>query len=94
MSEQMSQDQSGEHEEYGSMERELIFKLLASHALADRDFFYWLRDDPRSAAAELHIALKDEDVDYIQNQVEWDRIEPVHDEIRESLKLELVTNSW
>ena len=89
-----SEPNTTEHEPYGFMERELIFKLLASHALVDRDFYFWLRKDPRGAAEELHIALTDEDVDYIQNEVEWDRIDAVADSIRESLRLELVTNSW
>jgi len=83
-----------EHEPYGFMERELIFKLLASHAMVDRDFYFWLRKDPRGAAAELHIALTDEDVDYIQNQVEWDRLDEIADPVRAALHLELVTNSW
>jgi hypothetical protein len=87
-------DENTEHEPYGFMERELIFKLLASHAMVDRDFFSRLREDPRGAAAELHIALTDEDVDYIQNQVEWDRLDEIADPVRESLHLELVTNSW
>ncbi len=89
-----SEPEGGEHEPYGFMERELIFKLLASHALVDRDFYWWLRKDPQGAAAELHIALTEEDVDYIQNQVEWDRIDEMADPIRESLHLEMVTNSW
>lgn len=87
-------DENTEHEPYGFMERELIFKLLASHAMVDRDFYDSLRKDPRGAADELHIALKDEDVDYIQNQVDWTRLDEMADPVRDSLKLELVTNSW
>jgi hypothetical protein len=83
-----------EHEPYGFMERELIFKLLASHALVDEEFFYRLREDPESAAAQLHIRLTDADIDYIRNKVEWDRIEMTSESIRESLHLDLVTNSW
>jgi hypothetical protein len=83
-----------EHEPYGFMERELVFKLLASHALVDEEFFHWLRDDPENAAAHLHIRLTDADIDYLRNSVEWDRIEERAGSIRESLHLDLVTNSW
>jgi hypothetical protein len=93
----MDETQEGsyeEHEPYGFMERELIFKLLASHALVDADFFDWLREDPESAAAELHIRLTDEDLDYLKNVVEWDRITEIAKPIRDSLHLDMVTNSW
>ena len=83
-----------EHEPYGFMERELAFKLLASHALVDAPFYEWLKKDPRAAAAELHIALTDEDVDYILNQVDWNRLDEIQYPVRESLQLKLVTNSW
>lgn len=79
---------------YGYMERELAFKLLASHAMVDADFQRRFRDDPESAAAELHIRLTDKDLDYLKNIVEWDRIEKVADDIRGSLHLDMVTNSW
>jgi hypothetical protein len=82
-----------DNEEYGFMERELIFKLLASHALVDRPFFYQLREDPEAAAAQLHIRLNDEDIDYIR-RIGWERIERDADEIRDALHLEDVTNSW
>jgi hypothetical protein len=85
---------SGEHEPYGFMERELAFKLLASHALVDHEFFNWLRDDPENAAAHLHIRLTDSDLDYLRKEVEWDEIAKVAEPIRKSLKLEIVTNSW
>jgi hypothetical protein len=83
-----------DHEPYGFMERELAFKLLASHAMVDKEFFYALRDDPVGAAAELHIALTDRDIDYLKNIVEWDTIEAQADEHRRALHLDLVTNSW
>lgn len=86
--------QTTEHEPYGFMEREVAFKLLASHAMVDEEYFHWLRDDPEAAAAQLHIRLTDADIDYIKNEVEWDRIEATAGSIRESLHLDLVTNSW
>jgi hypothetical protein len=81
-------------EPYGFMERELAFKLLASHALVDPDFYEELRRDPENAAGQLHIRLTDKDIDYIQNSVEWESIDQVAADIRERLHLDLVTNSW
>ncbi len=92
-----SGDQTGqepEPEPYGFMERELIFKLLASHALVDAEFYDALRFDARSAAAQLHILLTDDDVRYIQDVVEWDTIDKVAPDIRERLHLDQVTHSW
>ena len=83
-----------EHEPYGFMERELIFKLLASHAMVDADFYAELRDAPERAAAQLHIRLTDEDVNYITNVVEWDTIDDYARDIRDRLHLDQVTNSW
>jgi len=79
---------------YGYMEREIKFKLLAANAMVDREFFARLRTDPDGAAAELHIRLSDNDLIYLRELVDWDRIEKVADDIRESLNLEMVTNSW
>lgn len=81
-------------EAYGFMERELAFKLLASHALVDADFYEWLRRDPENAAAQLHIRLTDKDIDYIQNVVEWESIDDQAPAIRDRLHLDQVTNSW
>ena len=95
----MDQDQypnesNPEHELYGFVERELAFKLLASHALVDPDYFEYLRRDPVAAAAHLHIALEPEDIDYLTTKVDWDRLADMAEPVRESLKLEIVTNSW
>jgi hypothetical protein len=87
-------DPREDREPYGFMERELAFKLLASHALVDADFYEWLRRDPENAAAQLHIRLTDKDIDYIQNVVEWEGIDKMAPDIRERLHLDLVTNSW
>ena len=81
------------YEDYGRTERELAFKLLAAHAMVDADFFERLRQDPRAAAEHLHIALTDKDVEYILG-IEWDTIASSAPDVRESLHLELVTNSW
>lgn len=87
-------DPREDREPYGFMERELAFKLLASHAMVDEEFFRWLRSDPENAAAQLHIRLTERDVEYLTNTVQWDEIEKVAYQVRESLHLEQVTNSW
>src|SRR6185369_15933645 len=51
---------------YGYMEREIKFKLLAAHAMVDREFFEHLREDPDGAAAELHIRLSVNDLIYLR----------------------------
>jgi len=79
---------------YGYMEREVAFKLLAAHAMVDPEFHAWLRKDPEGAAAHLHIRLTENDLIYLREMVDWDRIDKVADDIRESLRLEMVTNSW
>jgi hypothetical protein len=79
---------------YGFMEREVAFKLIASHAMVDAPYFEFLRKDPVAAAAELHIALTPDDVDYLQNHVDWDHLARQAPAIREALNLDLVTNSW
>jgi hypothetical protein len=83
-----------DHEVYGFTERELAFKLLASHALVDAEFFNKLRDDPRAAAEELHISLTEGDINYITNDVKWESLTSYADDIRDSLNLTKVTNSW
>ena len=76
------------------MERELIFKLLASHALVDEEFYKDLQNDPEAAAAQLHIRLTTEDIEYITSVVEWNVLDENAEGIREALHLDLVTNSW
>ena len=62
--------------------------------MVDAEFFEKLRNDPVGAAADLHIALTERDVQYLRTEVEWDRIAENAEPIRESLHLEIVTNSW
>jgi hypothetical protein len=90
----MRNDGGTEHEPYGFMEREVAFKLLASHALVDPDYFSWLREDPESAAGHLHIKLTETDLEYMRTEVQWDDIAKMAEPIRASLRLEKVTNSW
>jgi hypothetical protein len=82
------------HRDYGYMERQALFKLLAAHGMVDdEDFFERLREDPRKAAASIRIALDDADVEYI-NGLDWETLAANRDAIRASLNLEQVTNSW
>ena len=79
-------------------EREVAFKLLAAHALVDKEFYEFLKADPAAAAASLHIVLDDFDLQYIKGgregeSVEWARIDPHADEIREALNAEVVVRS-
>lgn len=91
----------GTEEVYDSLtERELAFKLLAAHALVDRDFYFFLRKDPQAAAASLHIALEESDYEYIRGVttengagVEWERFDAYADEIREALHTKTVVRS-
>ena len=80
-------------EVYGHTERQLAFKLLASHAMVDPEFYSFLRDDPQLAAASLHIMLTDEDIKYIKGTVEWDRLDRHADEVRDALHTEQVVGS-
>ena len=88
------QERGHHHDDYGFMEREVAFKLLASHAMVDGEFFDQLRKDPEAAAAVLHIRLNEKDLDYLRNIVEWDEIDKYSGDIRRRLHLEMVTNSW
>lgn len=91
--EQYPNETNPEHEPYGHVERELAFKLLASHAMVDPGFFDYLRRDPVAAAGHLHIALEQKDIDYLK-EVDWDTLSDMAEPVRKSLKLEMVTNSW
>ncbi len=87
-------DGGAEEEVYDSLtEREVAFKMLAAHALVDRDFYFFLREDPVAAAASLHIALEESDYEYLRSGVQWDRIDPHADEIREAVNADMVVRS-
>ena len=92
----MDRDQSStgpEEEVYGHTERQLAFKLLASHAMVDPEFYRFLRDDPELAAASLHIMLTQEDIRYIKGTVQWDEIDKHADAVRDALHTEEVVGS-
>jgi len=83
-----------EHEAHqGHTEREVAFKLLAAHAMVDAEFYQRMRKDPVGAAAELHIALDDGDVEYLQGVVNWDELDKHADAVREALQPEAAVRS-
>lgn len=83
----------GDEEVYGHTERQISFKLLASHAMVDAEFYRFLREDPVAAARSLHIMLEDDDVDYLKRVVEWEVIDRHADEVREALHTDAVVRS-
>ena len=94
MTQQNAPDEPEEHRPvYGYMERQLIFKLLAAHAMVDGEFFDKLRENPKEAASQLRIDLTEADVTYI-NGVDWETLSDNAEPIRNGLNLEQVTNSW
>ena len=94
MEREQSSSGGPEEEQYdGLTEREVVYKLLAAHAMVDRAFYEALRKDPVGAAAELHIALNDEDVEYITNVVNWDALDEHAEPVREALQAERAMRS-
>lgn len=89
----MSPMNLGDEEVYGHTERQLAFKLLASHAMVDAEFYTWLRDDPVGAARSLHIMLEDDDVEYLKGIVEWNVLDKHADDVRQALHTESVVRS-
>lgn len=84
----------------GHTEREVAFKLLAAHALVDKEFYWFLRKDPVAAAASLHMVLDESDYEYLRGLatetgpgVEWERIDAMVDEAREALHAGTVVRS-
>ena len=94
-------DGGGNTEEtYDSLtEREVAFKLIAAHALVDRDFYELLRSDPQAAVQSLHIFLDEDDIQYLKGGtderpgVDWERIDPHAEEIREAVHANTVVRS-
>jgi hypothetical protein len=80
-------------EVYGLTERQLAFKLLAAHAMVDSGFYDRLREDPAAAAEELHIALRDDDLQYLREVVEWPVIDKYAEAIRTALHTDAVVRS-
>lgn len=91
----MDPDRTDPGEEvYGLIERQIAFKLLASHAMVDAEFYTFLRDDPELAAASLHILLTEEDIRYIKGIVEWDEIDKHAEAVRAALHTDAVVRSF
>jgi hypothetical protein len=90
----------GTEETYDSLtEREVAFKLIAAHALVDREFYELLKSDPQAAVQSLHIYLDEQDLQYLkggtadQPGVEWERIDPYAEEIRDAVHADAVVRS-
>jgi hypothetical protein len=99
-----SQDQDGqEGQAYTTKtEREVAFKLIAAHALVDREYYEFLRARPREAVAYLHFALDESDYRYLENirldgeppGVQWDELDAHIEEVRAALNAESVVRSF
>jgi hypothetical protein len=93
----MNYDSSGEsqsgEEFYGLLERQVLFKLIAAHALVDAEFYKLLRTDPAAAVAEMHIALPDDDMAYLKGIVDWPVLDEHEAAVREALHTDAVVRS-
>ena len=59
----------------------------------DKEFYYRLREDPVAAAKELYITLEDSDYEYLRSGIEWDRIDPHAEEVRDALHADAFVRS-
>ncbi len=78
---------------YGLIERQILFKLIAAHALVDAEFYKRLRGDPAAAAAEMNLALPDDDLEYLKSIVDWPVLDEHAEAVREALHTEAVVRS-
>jgi hypothetical protein len=85
--------QGGGEEFYGLVERQILFKLIAAHALVDAEFYKLLRTDPAAAIAEMHIALPDDDMEYLKGVVDWPVLDEHAEAVREALHTDAVVRS-
>jgi hypothetical protein len=83
---------SGE-EVYGLVERQILFKLIAAHAMVDAEFYKRLRADPAAAVAEMHLTLPDDDMEYLKGIVDWPVLDEHADAVRQALHTEAVVRS-
>ena len=84
--------QEGE-EVYGLLERQIVFKLIAAHAMVDAEFYKLLRGDPAAAVADMHLVLADDDMEYLKGIVEWPVLDEHADAVRKALHTEAVVRS-
>lgn len=93
MSDDWMRDQSsGDEEPYGHTERQIAFKRLAAHALADPEFYARLRDNPEEACREMYIQLDGDDLAYLK-EVDWAELDRHADAVRKAIHLEAVVAS-
>ena len=84
-------------------EREVAFKLIAAHALVDKDFYQLLRENPREAIAKMSIQFEDEDdyrylegldsLDGDRPGINWEAVDPAVEQIRSGLNAPSVVRS-
>lgn len=89
----MSSGSSEGEEVYGLLERQVVFKLIAAHAMVDPEFYKLLRGDPAAAVAEMHLLLADDDMEYLKGIVEWPVLDEHADAVRKALHTEAVVRS-
>jgi len=61
--------------------------------MVDGEFYQRLREDPTSAAAELHIMLDDGDLEYLQGVVNWEELDKYAEGVRQALQPERAIRS-
>ena len=83
----------GREEIYGLLERQIVFKLIAAHAMVDAEFYKRLRNDPAEAVAEMHLLLADDDMEYLKGIVDWPVLDEHAEAVREALHTEAVVRS-
>jgi hypothetical protein len=83
----------GGEETYGLLERQIVFKLIAAHAMVDPEFYKLLRGDPAAAVAQMHLVLADDDMEYLKGIVDWPVLDEHADAVRQALHTEAVVRS-
>jgi hypothetical protein len=83
----------GGEETYGLLERQIVFKLIAAHAMVDPEFYKLLRGDPAAAVAQMHLVLADDDMEYLKGIVDWPVLDEHAEAVRQALHTEAVVRS-
>jgi hypothetical protein len=90
---QMRSSYPPEGETYGLVERQVLFKLIAAHALVDEEFYRLLRSDPEAAVDQMHLKLHDDDLRYLREIVDWPVLDEHADAVRSAIHPEAVVRS-
>jgi hypothetical protein len=76
--------EGGESRLSADVEHEVALRLIASRAITDDAFYRQLRNNPRAAAAKLHIHLGDADVERLR-RIDWNSVDQHVAELRREL---------